>query len=257
MYVSASGRILVDSNDADEVVFVSTADGHEVLRSTRNSTDRDLVWNVFRGGIAIQNQDWTGTDIYDLNGEQKSSVAGWEPAGYQNGYTPTSPLPLLNRLKDEPPDYYPDKHTIAAANPYTGHLLWRISGPELSTRMSTVDDKLIMKVADPSAPRDPAGDPEPINGSFVRVYNCYTGKPVSPSINMTGSSEVEPYWIKSDGVHLVYTYIESRQQLPYITIAYNIQSGEKDWELPLQYRPGYSGGSIVGVNGAGAVSRFQ
>jgi serine/threonine-protein kinase len=257
MYVSASQGILVDSAyDADEVVFVSTADGREVVRSPRPSEKRDLVWNVFRGGIATQNEDGTGTDIYDLNGEKKSSVAGWEPAGYQNHYAPTSPLPLLARLGDEAP-HFPDRHTIAAANPENGHLLWRISGPEVSTEMATVDDQLIMKVADPNAPRDSTGEPTSTGQEFVRVYNCITGEPLSPPINMTRSTSVEPYWIKSDGYQLVYTHIDDRSQLPYVAVGYDVESGEKSWELPLENHAGYPGGGIVAASGAEAVSLFR
>lgn len=115
-----------------------------MLRSTRVRDAHDLAWSVFHGGIAIQNANWTGTDIHDLDGEKKSSIAGWEPVGYQNVYTTASPLPLLARLNET---NYPDDHTFAAANPATGHLLWRISGSELTDEIATADDKMIMKVA--------------------------------------------------------------------------------------------------------------
>ncbi|MEN3612420.1 serine/threonine-protein kinase [Plantactinospora sp. ZYX-F-223] len=257
MYVAASQRILVDTAyDADEVVFVSTTDGREVLRSTRVSERRDLSWNVFRGGIAIQNQDWTGTDIYDLDGEKQSSVAGWEPARYQNRYAPISPLPLLARLGERAP-HYPDEHTLAGANPKTGHLLWRISGPELSTQIATVGEHLIVEIADPDTPRDSTGLPEPTGAQFVRVYNCITGGPMSSPIDMTRNTAVEPYWIESDGLRLVYTYIEDKPQSPYLTVGYDIASGKKAWELPLKERPEYIGGGIVAASGAEAVSLFR
>ncbi|MEV4759884.1 serine/threonine-protein kinase [Micromonospora sp. NPDC049559] len=257
MYVSASQQILVDgAYDADEVVFLSTADGREVLRSKRATKKRDMTWNVFRGGIAIQNQDWTGTDIYDLDGKKTSSVAGWEPAGYQNRYAPISPLPLLTRLGARAP-HYPDRHTVAAANPKTGHLLWRISGTDLSTNMATVDDKLVMKVAEPGTSGDPAGEPEPTNRDFVRVYDCFTGELLSPTIDMTRKSSVEPYWIESDGIKLVYTYAEDGKESPYVTVGYDLRSGEKSWELPLRSRTVYPGGGIVAATGPEAVSLFR
>ncbi|MEO3928784.1 protein kinase [Micromonosporaceae bacterium B7E4] len=257
MYVAASQGILVDTAyDADEVVFVGTADGREVLRSTRVSEKRDLNWNIFRGGIAIQNQDWTGTDIYDLNGAKMSSVAGWEPARYQSRYASTSPLPLLARLGDRAP-HYPERNTVAGVNPQTGHLLWRLSGPELSTQMATVGEQLIVEVADPDTPRDSTSLPEPSSRQFVRVYNCITGEPMSPPIDMTRNTAVEPYWIESDGLRLVYTYIEDRPQLPYLTVGYDLASGKKAWELPLKDRPEYVGGGIVAASGAEAVSLFK
>ncbi|MEO3818045.1 protein kinase [Plantactinospora sp. B24E8] len=253
MYVAPTEGLLVDTRfDADEVVFVDTADGREVLRSARVSKERDLTWNVFRGGIAIQNQDWTGTDIYDLDGTRKSSVAGWEPAAYQNRYAPTSPLPLLVRLGGPAP-HHPARDTVAAANPNTGHLLWRISGPELSTRMATVGEYLVMNVAAPGT----SGDSERTDQSFVRVYNCVTGEPLSPPIDMAGRNAVEPYWIESDGSRLVYSQITDNAQSPYITIGYDISSGQRDWELPMTTRPEYVGGGIVAGTGRAAVSLFR
>jgi serine/threonine protein kinase len=260
LYVSADEGILVDSAyDANDVVFVDTADGREVLRSTRpDDANRDLAWTVFTGGIAIQNQDWTGTDIYDLDGEKRSSVAGWEPARYQSTYRPSSPLPLLARLK---PSSYQDENTVAAANPETGHLLWRLSGPELSTQLETVGDKLVMKVADPDAPSDVAGEPTSTGKEFVRVYDCFTGETLSPAIDMTRTTSVEPYWIQTDGYQLIYTYVEGDPPMSNLTVGYDIASGKKSWELPLASRPGYPGGfpggKIVASSGPEAVSLFE
>jgi predicted Ser/Thr protein kinase/outer membrane protein assembly factor BamB len=256
MYVSTIAGIMVDSSYEDEVVFVSTADGRELLRSTKPAdANRDLTWNVFGTGIAIQNADWTGTDIYDLDGEKQSSVAGWEPARYQNPYVPISPVPVLARLE---PYAYQDENTIAAANPETGHLLWRISGPELSTQMSTVDDKLIVNVADPAASADVAGEPASTAKEFVRVYDCITGKALSPSIDMTrDNSAVEDYWIESDGYQLIYTHFDSNSQLPNVLTGYDIASGKKTWELPLANRPGFVGGKIVAAGRPETVSLFE
>lgn len=249
-YVVASQRILVDGTPSgDEVSFVSTEDGREVLRSTRARDGRDLTWNVFHGGIAVQNEDWTGTDIYDVDGKKKSSVAGWEPVAYQSVYTTASPLPLLARLEET---NYQDDHTIAAANPETGHLLWRISGPELTHEIATADDKLMVKVNDPDASTSTTG---PTGREVVRVYDCYSGEPVSPPIDMTGSVSVEVYWIKTDGSRLVYNYIDSDGG--YTEAAYLMATGEKSWEVPLAGHSGYPGGAIVAATGEGSVSLFR
>ena len=251
MYVVAGQRILVDgSYSGSEVSFVSTEDGREVLRSTRARGGRDLTWNVFHGGIAVQNEDWTGTDIYDLDGKKTSSVAGWEPTGWQNRYSSSFPLPLLARLKET---HYQDDHTIAAANPETGHLLWRIAGPDLTQQIATVDDKMIVKVADPDRPSDPTA--EPTGREFVRVYDCYSGAPVSPPIDMTGTVAVEVYWIESDGGRLVYNYIDDNGQ--YAEVAYQMETGAKAWEIPLAGHSGYPGGAIVAATGEGSVSLFR
>ncbi|MEU8804808.1 serine/threonine-protein kinase [Spirillospora sp. NPDC048819] len=242
MHMSASEGLLIDTAyDSDEVVFVSTSDGREVVRSSRG--DRELAWSIFSGGIAISNQEGTGTDIYDLDGEKRSSVAGWEPARYMKRYGSTSPLPLLVPLGDSPP-HYPDENTIAAANPKTGHLLWRKSGPEVSTQMATVADKLIIKDRQ----------------EFVRVYDCISGKPLSPPINMEESGFVglvEPYLIKSDGYQLIYTYLKTREKLAYVTVAFDMSSGERRWELPLRDAPEYPGGRMVGVGKPGTISLFR
>lgn len=250
MYAVASQHILVDGTySGDEVSFVSTEDGREVLRSTRAWDGRDLTWNVFHGGIAVQNEDWTGTDIYDLEGKKKSSVAGWEPVVYQSVYTMASPLPLLGRLKET---NYQDDSTIAAANPDTGHLLWRISGSEPTHQIATVDDKMLVKVANPDASSDPTTGPT--GREVVRVYDCYSGEPVSPEIDMTGSVSVEVYWIKSDGSQLVYNYIDSSSG--YSAVAYVMATGEKAWEIPMAGFAGYPGGAIV-APGEGSVSLFR
>jgi len=251
MYVVASQHILVDGTySGNEVSFVSTEDGREVLRSTRARAGRDVTWNVFHGGIAVQNGDWTGTDIYDLEGRKKSSVAGWEPVPYQNPYTSASPLPLLARLEETD---YQDDHTIAAANPDTGHLLWRISGPELSQRIATADDKLLVKVTAPDGSSEPTTGPT--GQEFVRVYDCYSGKSVSPPIDMTGSVSVEVYWIKSDGTRLVYNYIDSGKG--YSEVAYDMATGKKSWEIATAGHSGYPGGAIVAATGEGSVSLFR
>jgi hypothetical protein len=243
MYVVASQRLVVDGTPAgDEVSFVRTEDGREVLRAARARDARDLNWVVFHGGIAVQNKTWTGTDIYDLAGKKKSSVAGWEPVGYQSVYTFAAPLPLLVRLQET---NYPDDHTLAAANPETGHLLWRLSGPELTHQVATADDKLMVKLT------EPAGS---TRRQLVRVYDCYTGKPVSPRIDMTGSVSVEVYWLRTDGSTLVYNYVDDGG---YTEAGYLMATGAKSWELPMAGGPGYPGGAIVAATGEDSVSLFR
>lgn len=142
---------------------------------------------------------------------------------------------------------------IAAANPQTGHLLWRISGAELTHHIATVDDKMLVRVADPNAPSDPTT--EPTGREFVRIYDSYSGEPVSPPIDMTGSVSVEVYWIKSDGSQLIYNYIDS--STGYSTVAYHMETGEKTWEIKLESFAGYPGGAIIAATGEGSVSLFR
>jgi len=91
MYVVASQGILVDGTySGTKVSFVSTEDGREVLSSTRASDGRDLTWNVFHGGIAVQNEDWTvplagfagypGGAIVAATGEGSVSLFSWIPS---------------------------------------------------------------------------------------------------------------------------------------------------------------------------------
>lgn len=243
MYVLPGQRILVDGvPSGDEVTFVSTEDGHEVLTSRRARENRDLSWSVFYGGIAVQNENWTGTDIYDLDGKKVSSVAGWEPVGYQSQYTNAAPLPLLARLKES---HYQDDQTIAAANPKTGHLLWRISGPKLTHQLATIDEQLLVKVRDPANP------------DVIQVYDCITGEPVSPPIDMHQGVSVEVYWVRSDGTRLVYNYIDSAKDPAYSEAAYLIATGEKDWEIPMSGHSAYPGGAVVAPTGDGSVTLFR
>lgn len=253
LYVVPGQRILVDGSYAgDEVAFHNTDDGEKVVAARRVRGERDLTWNVFTGGIAVQNEDWTGTDIYDLDGKKVSSVAGWEPAGYQNTYAPGSTLPLLTRIKES---RYRDNRTLAVANPKTGHLLWRIEGPELTAQMVTRHDKLIVKVADPDASIGPDGSPESTGKQFVRVYDVYSGKALSPPIDMTRDVSVEVYWLESDGAHVVYNYIEENGD--YLEVGYDISSGAKAWEIPLAGGSAYPGGVIVASGTMESVSLYR
>lgn len=255
LYVVPSQGLIVDGSiDGDQVTFVSTEDGQRVLAAERVSDERDLTWAVFRGGIAVQNESWTGTDIYDLDGEKLSSVAGWEPTGYQNLYSTVFALPLLSRLKERSPNFR-DETTLAAANPKTGHLLWRVDDPGLQRQMVTLDDKLIVKIADPDAPVGPGGYPEPTGKEFVRVYDVYSGEAVSPAIDMTRTVAVEAYWIRSDGTYVVYNYIE--QSGGYLEVGYLISSGEKAWEIRTAGRSGYPGGVIVAPTSESEISLFR
>lgn len=255
MYLVPSQGLLVDGSiDGDEVNFVGTDDGERVLGAERVSDERDLTWAVFRGGIAVQNSTWTGTDLYDLDGEKLSSVAGWEPTGYQNVYSPVFALPLLSRLKERSP-HFRDENTVAAANPETGHLLWRVDGPELTRQMVTLEDRLLLKVADPDAGTGPDGEPESTGREFVRVHDVYTGETLSPAIDMTGDVAVEIYWIESDGTHLIYNYIDDDGG--YADIAYRIETGEKAWEITATNRSGYPGGAIVVAGTDDSVSLYR
>ena len=253
LYVVPGAHILVDgAYNGDEVAFHDTDDGAEVLSARRVRDERDLTWNVFRDGIAVQNATWTGTDIYDLKGKKVSSVAGWEPAGYQNVYAPGATLPMLTRITES---HYRDDRTLAVANPKTGHLLWRVDAPELQAQMVTLHDKLVVKIADPDAPAGADGRPEPTGKEFVRVYDVYTGKALSPPIDMTRSVAVEAYWLMSDGTHLMYNYIEKTGG--YLEVAYDIESGEKAWEIPMGSHSAYVGGAIVGATAEDAISLFR
>jgi putative pyrroloquinoline-quinone binding quinoprotein len=243
----ASQRVVVDASYSDDysgeaVSFISTEDGREVLRSTRARDGRDLTWNVFHGGIAVQNENWTGTDIYDLDGEKISSIAGWEPIGYQSVYTYPAPIPMLARLKET--DYQDDK-SIAGVNPKTGHLLWRLSGEELTHQIATVDDKLLVKLDEQTS--------DPNRRDVIRVYDAYSGKPGSPPINMTGRASVEVYWIRTDGFNLIYPTLNDTQD---IAVAYRIETGEKSWELPLAGRAEFPGGAIVAATSEDSISLF-
>jgi hypothetical protein len=152
------------------------------------------------------------------------------------------PCPLLTRLTETS---YPEENTIAAANPETGHLLWRISAPELTHQIATADDRLLVNVRDPEA----------TGRETVVVHDCYSGEPVSPRIYMTGSVAVEVYWIKTDGDRLFYNYIDSTSG--HTVAAYLIATGEKSWEIPLAGYAAYPGGALVAPTGEGSVSLFR
>jgi hypothetical protein len=253
LYLVPGQHILVDgSYMGDKVAFHNTDDGRKVVSASRVRDERDLTWNVFHGGIAVQNADWTGTDIYDLDGKKVSSVAGWEPAAYQNVYAPGSTLPVLTRIKES---HYRDDHTLAVANPKTGHLMWRADGQELTAQMITVNDKLIVKIADPDAPTGADGSPEPTSKEFVRVYDVYSGDVLSPAIDMTGTVSVEIYWLESDGTHILYNYVEETGG--YLEVAYDIESGDKAWEIPMVGHPAYPGGALVAATEENAISLFR
>ncbi|MFE3542282.1 protein kinase [Nocardia sp. NPDC059177] len=241
--VMASEQILVDGNhDSAQVVFVSTVDGHEILAYTRpddvGSTQQ--FWDVFQGGIAILNADWTGTEFYDRTGKKTASISGWEPAGYQLSYTNTHPLPLLTRI-DPVRKYSHTANTLAAANPETGHLLWRISDPGINPRrINTFEDLIVMEVSDPSNPDDDSFDLDQPASSWFRVFDSFTGEAKSPPVNLAVGESAEYYWVELTGYQLMYTFLGT-SKMEYVTKGFDMHSGEQSWESPLPNRPTFIG----------------
>ena len=239
IYVVPDQQMLVDNTlHAEEVLFISTVDGQEILRTKVPKGGRGtLQWEIFNGGIAVQNPDWTGTDFYDRKGVKTASIAGWEPTGYQNKYLRSFPLPILTRL-ESPRGYAEAKaDTIAAANPKTGHLLWRVSdvGPN-ARRIITVENLVMVEVANPTDPESDA-----ITSAWFKVFDCFTGEAKSPPIQVTSDSSVEYYWARATPTALVYATRNENSVLRTALRGYSFDNGAQAWELPLEQEPTYIG----------------
>lgn len=247
-YVVLGQQVLVDTEvNAEQVHFVSTVDGEEFLTATRpDGVVGSQSWVVFNGGVAIQNADWTGTEFYDLTGKKTASTSGWEPTGFQNEFSTVYPLPILTRL-EAPRTYDMESDTLAAANPETGHLLWRISdiGPN-ARRLTTVEDRLIVQVGDPANPQESESD-----SSWVRVYDSFTGESQSPAIQM---SAVEYYFIKSTRSQLLYAFGGIGPEA--VTRGFTVSDGTQAWELPVPNNPDYVGGLMYVVDD-GTLIRYR
>lgn len=153
-------------------------------------------------------------------------MKGWRPVVLQSENPgPALPLPLLGRMAEK--DVY-DSTTIGAANPTTGHLLWKQTRSEFTGRRmlaSTVGNNIAAYVGPENGQTGPALIDDPEFRQAVVVLDPLTGHIVSrrmpiPQRQYIGESNV------SDGANIIAVRLKT-------VTGYDISSGQRVWQVTI------------------------
>lgn len=238
-FALADQPIVVRPSDSsptpERIDFLRATDGQTIVSAT-NTRHLAVPWTGFAGGIAVVNSEGTGTDIYRADGTKTASVLGWKPADEQ-GPTATSlpPVPILGRLAENPND---NSFTIGAANPSTGHILWRTTGSQFNAyRLSAdmVGNLIGIRVGAEGAPDSPAhsDDDDFVNGPLQLL------DPVSGTVRSTRLQIPRPTTVgaafTTDGERVI-AADESANAL----VAYDLDTGAQVWRLAGTYTDQYT-----------------
>ncbi|GJJ17207.1 hypothetical protein [Mycolicibacterium mageritense] len=220
--------------------FMSTIDGHEILtapapRAPQIDHPTGRKWGAYNGGIAVLNEERTATDFYDVNGVKTASLAGWRPQGGMHNRGDGTPLPIVTRI--EPTEG--DTKLIGAANPATGHLLWKAD---------FVDDSLPGKLM--SGRGEFAVLKDPSSSSSIEkyvVFNCYTGErsALTPKANIGVIGQTS-----TDGERILFSHSEGAEM-------FDLRTGTRLWEIPGKPALESFDGLLVRENSDGALEVYR
>ncbi|WP_240524230.1 PQQ-binding-like beta-propeller repeat protein [Gordonia polyisoprenivorans] len=253
--VAADQPIIVQADspppNSDEVSLLRASDGKQIVSLSRSSIPRfpTVPFTVYQGGVAVINPQGTGTDFYSLDGTKTGSLQGWAPAA-QNDDTgaPAPPAPILGRIAA---DLGKTSHIVGAANPRTGHIIWRRTGSEFNAvQLSAVmaGDLLGLRLRQgggSTAPSTNDGNPNP--DGPVQLFDPLTGAVRSVPITI-GMTQTTTDVLSTDGTRL----ITSRGAT---LTAYDLATGAQAWQLQSDGQSLRSAGShVFGTGGSDGIS---
>lgn len=225
-YVVPGTDIVVSDSEktSTPVRFLRISDGKKIAEAS--PTLGVTSWTVFRGGVAVATDNGRNTDFYRSDGTRTATLRGWRPILTPSHGLPdaTPALPLVGRALRSP-SY--DSQTIGAANPETGHLLWKKSDQQFSGRGmhgQAVGPLVALSVGTPGPVGEPTIPADEPFGAWV-VMDPYTGNITSERIEPPEETYTNEGFT-SDGTRL----IALRQGT---ATAFDIASGRQAWEAEL------------------------
>ncbi|WP_246007659.1 PQQ-binding-like beta-propeller repeat protein [Gordonia oryzae] len=253
--VAADQPVIVQADsplpNTNEVSLLRASDGKQIVSLSRSSIPRfpAVPFTVYQGGVAVINPQGTGTDFYSVDGTKTASLQGWAPAAQNDDSgSPAPAAPVLGRIAA---DIGKTSHIIGAANPRTGHIIWRRTGSEFNgVRLSAVmvGDLLGARLGlggHSSQPSTDDGNPHP--DGPLQLFDPLTGAVRSVPVAI-GPTQSTTDVLSTDGKRL----ITSRG--PTLT-AYDLATGAQAWQFQSDGQTLRSAGSLIfGTGGPDGVS---
>lgn len=218
-----AGIVVRDDLSPADATFLNAETGSPIAHLKYDGVYA-TAWEVYRDGVAILNPDHNGTDFYRADGTKLGSLKGWRPLVFQaDEVVAAMPAPMVGRMANA--DVY-DSSTIGAANPATGHLVWRIARQEFTGRRMfawPIGHQIAVSVTDDGTVTGPRLVDDTSFQKAVVVLDPLTGQVVSarmavPKVNLVADMNV------SDGQRLIALRSSA-------VTAFDLTSGQQVWQL--------------------------
>ncbi len=217
-----AGIVVRDDSKSSTVTFLNAESGSPIADVNWDGYF-NTAWEVYRDGVAVLNADRDGTDFYRVDGTKSASLKGWHPVLVQGDYDDAvPPVPLVGRMANAA--VY-DSTTIGAANPATGHLLWKQTRSEFSGNSQAgmvVGSQIVAFVGKEGGPTGPMLRDDRTE-DVVSVLDPMTGRITSARIHVPRLL-TDAALIASDGQRLIVL------QAPAVT-AFDLTSGQQVWKV--------------------------
>ncbi|MGC4933877.1 PQQ-binding-like beta-propeller repeat protein [Gordonia sp. DT30] len=213
--------------NSSELSLLRAADGKPIASLSRSTARRfpTVPFTVYQGGVAVMNAQGTGTDFYSSDGTRTGFAPGWAPAAenYNIG-SPAPPAPILGRIASS---VSKTSHIIGAANPMTGHLIWRRTGSEFTASRLTAEmtgDLLGIRLGKAGGSTDPStyGGTADTDGP-LQLFDPMTGANRSVPIKVDPKEYLTDV-LNTDGERLITSNGST-------LTAYDMATGQQAWEF--------------------------
>lgn len=227
-HIVADKPVIIRTDDfgpsPDKVDLLRVSDGKKFASYSSRTSNFTVPWFVYDNGVALAKDDGTGTDFYSFDGSKTSTLLGWHPALEQGHHdTAVPPVPIVGRTVDPK---FQNSFIIGAANPATGHILWRATGSEyFATRLfgRMYGNLLGLRLGPIGKAALPGGKSEEAKAEApTRLFDPISGEVRNPSMKIPSRLYVTDVG-GSDGSRII---VGSQRKLTALDIA----TGTTAWE---------------------------